>query len=83
MPEDNQHAGLEQPLHRRQRPEGDARMLRLRNLLNILFLVTAAVGLYLYLKSDRQTGTLVILGAMVFKMADAAIRMTSKFRKDQ
>jgi hypothetical protein len=49
-------------------------MLPLRQWLNIIFMLGAVVGVCLYFFADRQVGTIVILGAMVFKMIECVLR---------
>lgn len=49
--------------------------LKLRNILNIVFMVGALTGVCLYFFSNETIGTYVILVSMVFKMAEAALRM--------
>lgn len=46
-----------------------------RNILNIVFMIVAIVGVTYYFVADKQTGTYIILGAMVFKIAESAIRL--------
>jgi hypothetical protein len=48
---------------------------RIRNWLNIIFMILAAVGVFYYLKVDRMTGTYIILFAMCFKIAESSMRM--------
>ena len=53
----------------------------LRNWLNTIFIIAAIVGMYLYYKGDRMTGTYVILAAMLVKFTESALRMMK--RKDE
>lgn len=50
-------------------------MLQLRQWLNIIFMVGALVGVGIYFFGPQQTGIYVILGAMVFKIIECALRM--------
>lgn len=50
------------------------RYLRLRNILNLIFMVGAIVGVAVYLWADNTVGTIIILGAMVFKMVECVYR---------
>ncbi len=52
------------------------RYLKLRNILNIIFMVGAIVGLLMYFYGDRFIGTIVIMIAMAIKIAESIIRMT-------
>jgi hypothetical protein len=66
-----------QQLRRRHRGEDETpkdNFLRLRNWLNIIFMIGAVVGVLLYLFGDQTVGTIVVLVAMVFKMVESAIR---------
>ena len=48
----------------------------IRNVLNIIFMVLAVVGVVIYLCADNSTiGVYVILAAMVFKMVECCLRM--------
>lgn len=48
--------------------------LLIRNILNIIFMVGAIVGVSIYYFSDKTTGIYIVLGAMVFKMAECCLR---------
>ncbi len=64
-------------LQRRRRREQDAprdAFFKLRNWLNIIFMVGAVVGVLLYFFHDQTVGTIVVLGAMVFKIVESALR---------
>lgn len=50
-------------------------LLRIRNVLNLIFMVGAIVGVIYYVSADKQTGIYIILGAMVFKIMESAIRI--------
>jgi hypothetical protein len=49
-----------------------------RNWLNTIFIIGAAVGMYLYYKGSRETGIYVILFSMLFKFTESALRMLKK-----
>ena len=51
---------------------------KIRNVLNIIFMVTAVVGVIYYLTKDRMVGTYIILIAMCFKIAESSLRMLNK-----
>ena len=51
---------------------------QLRNVLNLIFMIVAVVGVIIYLRGDNMKGTIVILIAMCFKMAEASMRMFNK-----
>lgn len=61
--------------HRRPDDDGNDRFLMLRNVLNIIFMLGAVVGVVYFLSADKYTGTLIILGAMAFKIAESALRL--------
>lgn len=48
---------------------------QIRNILNIIFMITAVVGVIWYLTSDKTTGTYIILFSMCFKIAESSMRM--------
>lgn len=50
----------------------------IRNWLNIIFMVTAAIGLYFFLQKSEQkhmTGLYIILCAMAIKIVESSMRM--------
>jgi hypothetical protein len=49
--------------------------LTIRNWLNIIFMIWAAVGLIFYFTGHKDTGIYIILVAMVVKFAEASLRM--------
>ena len=53
-------------------------MLKLRNVLNISFMALALVGIIVYFAANETIGTIIILVAMVIKMAECCIRMIHK-----
>lgn len=50
----------------------------IRNVLNTIFLIGAIVGMLLYFFYSEQVGTFVILGSMIFKMAECCFRFLGK-----
>ena len=48
---------------------------KIRNCLNIIFMVLAVIGVIYYLTKDRMVGTYIILIAMCFKIAESSLRM--------
>ena len=48
---------------------------KIRNLLNIIFMIGAIVGVIYYLTKDRTIGTYIILISMCFKIAESSLRM--------
>lgn len=64
--------GGEQPRHHR-KPENN--MLKVRNVLNVLFMLGAVVGVVWTLKFDRNTGIYIIGASMALKFIESAIRL--------
>lgn len=50
----------------------------LRNWLNFVFIIGAIAGLFIYYKVSRETGLYVILGSMLIKFSESALRMMYK-----
>jgi hypothetical protein len=48
---------------------------KIRNWLNIIFMVGAVIGVIWYLSKDRTVGTYIILISMCFKIAESSLRM--------
>lgn len=64
-------------LHHRRRGEESTRhnsSVKLRNWLNLIFMIGAVAGVLVYFFGDQTIGTIVILVAMVFKIVESAIR---------
>lgn len=51
------------------------KMKMIRNVLNIIFMLMAIIGMALYVWHDKYTGTITILVAMAFKMVESSMRM--------
>lgn len=66
---------LERPIHH-SKEEIPKRYLALRNILNIIFMIGALVGLLIYLFSDEFSGTIVIMAAMAIKIIESVLRIT-------
>lgn len=60
--------------HIRRRGDGGGRYIVLRNILNIIFMVGAVVGVVVYYQCGREAGTVIILAAMVFKIVECVFR---------
>ena len=64
------------PLHA-QRPRD--RYFKIRNILNILFMLGAVIGLIIwYISSSKTEGLIIILAAVVLKIIEVALRMFHK-----
>jgi len=51
------------------------RLFWLRNLLNIIFILTAIIGIVVYLLYAKTTGTYIVLGAMAVKIIETSLRI--------
>lgn len=58
--------------HRRAGSED--RYLKLRNILNIIFMLGALTGVVVYFQWSTQVGTIIILVSMVFKIVECVFR---------
>lgn len=67
---------MEPTRHHRRKELGEDydQFLMLRQILNLIFMVGAVVGVIIFLTGSTTTGTIVILGSMVFKIAECAFR---------
>lgn len=65
------------PPHREhtEKENNEKPFLKVRNILNIIFMLGALIGVLIYFFSDHTIGIYVILVAMVFKMVEASLRM--------
>lgn len=48
---------------------------QIRNILNIIFMIMAVVGVIWYLTKDKTIGTYITLFSMCFKIAESSMRM--------
>ena len=69
--------GWEPRSHRREEEmtDSEARKLKIRNLLNIAFMVLAVIGVGYYLTADKTIGMYIVLTAMSVKIVEASMRM--------
>ena len=75
MNEELQNSTARRP-NRRREPMKNDRFLKLRQWLNAIFMLGASVGVIIYLSPETRTvGTIIILVAIVFKLAEAALRI--------
>ena len=47
----------------------------IRNWLNLIFILGAAIGMYVYYTGNRETGTYIILASMIIKFIESGLRM--------
>ncbi len=64
----------QKPERRHRNEKKRDRFFVFRNILNILFMVGAIVGVVIYL-NDHSTGTAIILTAIVVKFTECVLRM--------
>ncbi|MBR5655951.1 MAG: hypothetical protein IKW98_04615 [Prevotella sp.] len=50
------------------------RFLKIRNILNAVFMIGAIIGIILYLTSSHDVGVIVILVSMAFKAVECVLR---------
>lgn len=59
---------------RRRREDRGDRYMALRNILNIIFMLGALAGVVVYFYVNQDTGTIIILVSMVFKIVECVFR---------
>ncbi|MCD8203009.1 MAG: hypothetical protein LUD48_05150 [Prevotella sp.] len=59
---------------RRNEEEKPDRFLKLRNILNTVFIVGAIVGVLVFIYKGEQLGTIIILCSMMFKIVECVFR---------
>ncbi len=65
------------PKHKRSRHRQEKRrdaLLPIRNVLNIVFMLLAIIGVIVYLTKNTETGIIIVLAAMGFKMIECILR---------
>lgn len=56
-----------------------SKVMIIRQVLNLIFMVLAVVGMIVYWKADNElTGTLILVTAVFFKMAESVLRMMKR-----
>lgn len=63
------------PRRRSHRKPASDQLLGFRNVLNIIFMILAIVGVVVYLWIDSTIGTYIVIGGMAFKMVECCLRM--------
>lgn len=61
--------------NRLQKFEDTGRLRGLRQWLNIIFIIGAAVGMIWYVKADHDTAVYIMIGAGVFKFIELTLRI--------
>ena len=55
--------------------EEHGKFFGLRQVLNVLFILTVIVGMLLYFKVSKQTGSYLLIASCVLKFAEVTIRL--------
>ncbi len=66
---------LRRPERRHRNGNDRGKFFVLRNILNIIFIIGAVVGMLVYFFKNEEAGTIIVLGAMAFKMCECVIRL--------
>ena len=69
----NEPQPIRQPRHHR-RNKYDDKYFVIRNILNIIFILGAIAGMAVFYFHDQTLGTIIILTAMAFKIAECCFR---------
>lgn len=64
--------------HHHQHSRQSNNMLMVRNVLNLLFMIGAVIGVVFTLKGDRLTGMYIVAVAMALKFTESAIRLLKR-----
>lgn len=59
--------------HHRRSPQDD-KYFKIRNILNLIFILGAMAGMAVFYLKDTTTGALIIITAMAFKLAECCFR---------
>lgn len=70
----NSQPAAQRPVRHHRRDASNDKYFRIRNILNIIFIIGAIVGMGIFYFHDRTMGTIVILTAMAFKIAECCFR---------
>ena len=72
---DLEESAVKRPQRHHSRGERSDRFFMVRNILNIIFMIGAVVGVLVLYFHDKSMGTVIILVSMVFKMAECCFRL--------
>lgn len=75
MTEQNSENLVQRTQRTHQKPREHTRIDYARQWLNIIFMLGAVVGVIVFCVSDRYTGTIIVLGAIVFKFIESVLRV--------
>lgn len=78
MTDQNNETLAQRPQRNHQKPQGHTRVDYVRQWLNIIFMLGAVVGAIVFLASDRNTGIIIMLGAVVFKFVECILRVINR-----
>ena len=70
----DESTGLERPHRFHRRPASEDKYFKISNVLNIIFKLGAIVGMGVFYFHSRTMGTIIILTAMAFKIAECCFR---------
>ena len=62
-------------LHRNPEENNRDQYFKIRNILNIIFMIGAVVGMGFYFFGNRTIGTIIIIIAIVIKLTESSIRL--------
>lgn len=63
------------PSRHHRAPKEKGKFFWLRNTLNIIFIIGAVVGMFVYFLKSDKAGTIIVMTAMAFKMCECVIRL--------
>lgn len=66
---------LQDSIRRHRKPKERGKFFLLRNILNVIFIIGAVVGMLMYFYSSEDKGIIIVLGSMAFKMCECVIRL--------
>lgn len=72
---DLEESAVKRPERHHSRGERSDRFFMIRNILNIIFMIGAVVGVLVLYFHDKTIGTVIILVSMVFKMVECCFRL--------
>lgn len=64
--------------HRNEEEPRPGKLRKLRQVLNIIFIIGAIVGVATYYWHDHDLGLYIVLGSMIFKFIEVSIRLLPK-----
>ena len=73
--QETETSDMRQPERHHRRDASNDKYFKIRNILNIIFMLGAVVGMAVFYFGTRTTGTIIIITAIAFKVIECFFRL--------